>query len=478
MNVPTVLVDRPPAGVVRLSSTVIGVLLATGLLAVADRGEWYAEVSSIPFLAAGVVFCGLVPALVRRGQRLAGQPRPMVPYVPLVGIAYAVYFGLPGLVFDQTSALTDTVDAASIQGALTLSLLGLVALLAGYFGLGAVVPRPPAIRLDLCPERGRHLAGWCLAVGAVALAVRSQLASIGQVAALLSWLFEIGLGVLLVLALRRRLPGPWRTLLLVSTLGFLFLQVGSGSIARAILPAAALLMITWGTGRRVPLWLIVGGALLVVILRGNVDAFRGETWPSSDPDSVSLQNSNRFMSMLGDQFGSGEAHLGESLSQVMARVNYTVLFALVVERTPHEVPYWEGESYATLPASFVPRAFWPDKPRKNIGQEFGHRYGILAPDDQSTSINLPQLIEFFTNFGRTGVLVGMALLGLLYRLLDHILNAPGAGDGTLVLGAAIFSRLLNVESDFSLAYGAVPYYIVALWFVLSLARPVRHEGPA
>ncbi len=66
------------------------------------------------------------------------------------------------------------------------------------------------------------------------------------------------------------------------------------------------------------------------------------------------------------------------------------LLADVIQRTPSDVPYWRGETYVSLVGAFVPRILWPDKPEKNIGQRFGHRYELhLGIEDTGTSINLP-----------------------------------------------------------------------------------------
>lgn len=463
-----------PPRPVRLSSGLLALLAAIGLSWLAAQRRWHADVAPVPFLAAAVVFMGFVPGLVRRARRLAGRRRPMVPYLPLMGLAYAVYYGLPGLLLDQDSGITDNADALAVRDALGLSLAGFGCLLLGHAGLASVPKRASRWCLDLCPVRARRLAALFLGAGAVATTLRSD--GSGQLLELVRRLAEIGLGVLLVLALRGQLPGRWRLMLKLAIPGYLFLQIGTGSVAQLMLPCAFFAMVTWGARHRVPVGLIVGMGLVAVLLRGNVDAFRNETWHGEGRSASSAEKSDRFVRMLGDQLGSGEATLGGSMVSVLARVNFTVLFAMVVERTPQEVPYWDGESYATLLTSLVPRVLWADKPRKDVGQEFGHRYGILAPSDDSTSINLPQLIELYANFGTLGVLIGMLLFGVLYGLLDRLLNSPGAGDGMLVLSAAIFSRLLNIESDFSLVYGAIPYHIVAFYLLLSIAR--QRPAPA
>ena len=85
---------------------------------------------------------------------------------------------------------------------------------------------------------------------------------------------------------------------------------------------------------------------------------------------------------------------------------------------------------------------------------------------------LPQLVELFVNFGWTGVLLGMAAIGALYRVLYARLNQPGVGEGTTLLAAVVFAELVNIESDFSLVFGGLLQTAVVLYFVLRTCAPL------
>ncbi|MEY4281685.1 MAG: hypothetical protein RLZ39_1097 [Bacteroidota bacterium] len=85
------------------------------------------------------------------------------------------------------------------------------------------------------------------------------------------------------------------------------------------------------------------------------------------------------------------------------RLSYPLsAISLVKEKTPSTIPYWKGESYFPIFTKFIPRFIWPDKPTENMGQEFGHRYGILAWDNLTTSMNTPVVAEAYMNFGEIG----------------------------------------------------------------------------
>ena len=121
-----------------------------------------------------------------------------------------------------------------------------------------------------------------------------------------------------------------------------------------------------------------------------------------------------------------------------------------------------GETYETLPTTWIPRALWPSKPSKEIGQAFGHRYHLIGDEDFTTAVNLPIPVELYANFGTLGMYAGMFFLGVLYFLLHRLLNTPGSGAGTLVISCILFSRLILIESDFTLVFGAVIQYAVLL----------------
>ena len=85
------------------------------------------------------------------------------------------------------------------------------------------------------------------------------------------------------------------------------------------------------------------------------------------------------------------------------RLSYPLsAISLVKEKTPSTIPYWKGASYLPIFTKFIPRFIWPDKPTENMGQEFGHRYGILAWDNLTTSMNTPIIAEAYMNFGDQG----------------------------------------------------------------------------
>jgi hypothetical protein len=84
---------------------------------------------------------------------------------------------------------------------------------------------------------------------------------------------------------------------------------------------------------------------------------------------------------------------------------------------------------ATVPAwALIPRAVWPDKPSVGGGGDWVTQFtGITF--DESTSVGVGQVLEFYMNFGMPGVLAGFAVLGfILMRLDQQIMCALATGN--------------------------------------------------
>ena len=136
--------------------------------------------------------------------------------------------------------------------------------------------------------------------------------------------------------------------------------------------------------------------------------------------------------------------------------------SLVLEMTPNNVPYWNGESYKIF-SKFIPRFLWPDKPKESMGYDFGTRYGIIDVSNTGTSMNTPILTEMYINFGYTGIIIGMFLLAIVYVLLNNYFNSLEISDIGRVYSIAIIFPLMVHESNFTLQFGNVPLMIIAVY---------------
>jgi hypothetical protein len=151
-------------------------------------------------------------------------------------------------------------------------------------------------------------------------------------------------------------------------------------------------------------------------------------------------------------------------------------FGEVIADTPAMVPFWGGETYYPILFKPIPRAVWPDKPEEMSGQTFGHRYAMISAGNTGTSINLPQLVELYANFGLIGVIAGMFLFGLIYRLLIEMYVHPGMGLGAMVGGVYVLSKLLDIGSATSMVFGGIPWSIIFIALIGLLMRAAEVDA--
>ena len=437
----------------------------------------------IPMKGLLVAVLGLAPGLIYfhrvRSGRTAIDP---LPYIPLVGVIYTIYFGLPVLLRDRVTFMSLAPMESSISDALDLALLGWIALLTAYYAVGPRLlamhaNRPLKVAWDV--NRARSLATTLLCVGAIAT-IASETVPIPsylvQIVRMLRLMLQLGIGIYIVIDLKGGASRGWRIALWAVILPlFMLLHLRTGAIGAVVRPLAFVLFLIWACRFRLP-WKSIGLIVAaIILLRGTAAEFRTMLWRSSSVAEMSaFDRTSLYINTAWTNLSTRPTETIEQASELIgSRTAQLALFAHSMHQSPEAIPYWEGESYATLASSFIPRVIWRDKPSKNVGQRFGHRYSVISPDDRETAINLPQLVEFFVNFGPLGVLFGMFGLGLLYRFVSMKLNHPDAGDGTTVIGAMIFSELINIESDFSLVFGGLIQTAVILYFVMKLCGPPK-----
>jgi len=162
----------------------------------------------------------------------------------------------------------------------------------------------------------------------------------------------------------------------------------------------------------------------------------------------------------GDGFGSPKFAPAIPL---VHRISHIWIFHYVYQKVPEQVPYWSGHSYKPILTSIIPRFLYPDKPTETIGNEFGRRFGIILENQTNTSINLPWITELLANFGKTGVVWGMTLIGIFLAFLDRFFNSPGGKDLEFVIGLTLIFPLVYPESNFSVMTGSMPLLFLSLY---------------
>jgi hypothetical protein len=474
------MIERAPAKTpspeprqLQMAMAAVGGLIVINTLLIALAPD--ASVSSRFVIASLMLWLSAYPAWRHFTERAHG-----IPYLPAMAAVYFCYYGLPAF-RGPLRARGMLLPEDQVENALELALLGEALLFAAFYATRQwkALPRlrlaldlesnaTRLVGLSYATEAGR----WLVARGAIPLEA-------GQAVVLLNAMPMVFAGGLFLLLLRGRLRRSYLFAALPLVAFHLALDFATGSVAVPLMTLAGLLFLYVLERGRMPVAALAVIALVIVPSLGTKLEYRRII--SRHPEMTTLDKVELFAGLVRDVMApTGKTSMRDAGEATENRIDHLSAFAYVISRTPSTVPYWGGETYSTLAWTFVPRFLYPDKPQKTLGQDYGHRYGFIGPRDKNTSINLEQTVEMYANFGSWGVVLGMLLMGCIYRVLYRVLNHPDAGDGGILIAARTFTVLLNIESDVSLVFGAIIQEAAVLALVLYLVAHRRRAaaGPA
>ena len=429
------------------------------------------------------VLC-LVPAW--HYLQLPERRRPPVPFLPFVGLVYLFYYPLH-VVLGQSSVnyLFRLDPAFDYDRPVQYALAGWIALLVGYYGGKSLRLNSPFRHVRPTDLATLRTWGKLLVWGGLLFDAARQVVPIPVVLRGLLYFTSmfslLGIALLTILAVQKRLTRRERLALYAAIALTALLRAGSGLVSNVVILAITVFLAVWAGGGRLGVRWVMIAALSVAAMIGMRSVameYRARSWFAetqlSLPGRAALMGSLLISKVQAEGVVST---VEDGWGIVAGRSANLDLLADVVRQTGTTVPFWGGETYLSLVGFAVPRFIWPSKPTKTLGQDFGHRYGYLDSWDTWTSINLPFLVEFYANFGEIGVLIGMVIVGLSYRLLDNDLNRAGQPLQVTICSLVLLVPLLNIESDFSLVFGGLFMNGVALWGLLVALSQLPRRRP-
>jgi len=119
----------------------------------------------------------------------------------------------------------------------------------------------------------------------------------------------------------------------------------------------------------------------------------------------------------------------KQVEAIDGRLNQNVLVGLAIERLKSgAVDYASGATIAQTVLGLIPRALWPGKPAVGGGGYIvTHFTGTEFAE--GTSVGAGQVLEFYVNFGTTGVIVGFFVFGWLLAKIDlRVVDGLSTGD--------------------------------------------------
>ncbi|HTY54222.1 MAG TPA: hypothetical protein VMB26_03420 [Candidatus Binataceae bacterium] len=402
------------------------------------------------------------------------------PLIPGLLLTHLTLFGLPAALFRDQFLGFDTglgilgsivvpqaLSPETLRLAALMVLAGMLALLVGYeLPLAQALLAPlPSIRVTW---RRNPVPGALLLMGCgLIAAIIEKGEHAKRIEGILDAIAFVGLwamGALWLLNWRGLMSRSGRAATWSMTAALMSLEIVQGALWRPLIDSVLLLSIYTRARGRMP-WMVIALALpFFLIMAAAKIGFRVLLPQNQTGTPGTLEKIATYRQSLELAYDDpASLDLGETL---LTRMSETWVLAAVVERSPRFVPYWGGTTYLSAGWSLIPRLLMPDKPSEDSGQDFPHRYGIINSDDHQTSTNFAALIEMYANFGPSGVIIGMALFGVVCRALELIFADAATNDATYALSAPILASLLLIEQPFHGAFGGfvqhTPFLIATL----------------
>lgn len=436
--------------------------------------------SAWPAYGTGALLVGVCVLPVVLWRRRSGRGLPMF---ELICLSYAAQYALPLYLQPNQLVVNSQVVLFSwdqaIQ-AIIIVLLGIAVMVASYYAAKRVLARREDLRLDLPlpgDARTRYIAcGLAVGLGALALtdlglspAGASGLGAFFRVAADQTY---VAIALLGLAVHRREMQGRWILALYASVVVAALLGLVSGLLENALIPLAVLAIVYWRGRGRPPLRLFLVGVVIFVLLDSVKMEYRSEVWYGGQQTSI-VGKLGLWAGLTGaaiERLATADpaAELGPLVQNAGNRLDLLHTFMYVREATPQIVPYFDGSTYSYLAYGWIPRFLWPGKPQAQINtRDATIDYGLLKPGN-STSIGLGQPAEAYANFGTLGVIVVLALEGLFFAVIDHVLNGPRSQGGAAIYLAIMVFFLNGIGSHTATIFGSVIQDIAVMAVVLAV----------
>ena len=395
------------------------------------------------------------------------------PLLPLVALLYGIYCSLPIFTLPLYSVARDPYEnmpSSDVEYALALSILGMVAMFAGYYSrpTKAVARSIPKVALGWRQPRTVLHVGVALAFTGFVVRVfayryfvfntNPYWAINGQVQQLFGLLVQtafIGLTILYVMHLCGYLSPMLTRFMNIILIPFLILfGISTGTITQALNVVLLLVFIYAMFNRRLPWKVMALGLAAITILQPAKTLFR--MMDHGDAKSLNdgiMERVEDFLSISLDVIAGRATLEMDPVTFSAHRLNLVTMFAEVVDKTPSTIPFWYGHTYYPLLTKPIPRLLYPDKRPDDAGQSFPHRYEMLSDNDSTTSVKLFQLIEAYVNFGVPGIIIIMFIIGAIYRLVEAMFVHGSMGIGDVVCLTCVVTPWLDIEANFSLTFG-------------------------
>ena len=219
-------------------------------------------------------------------------------------------------------------------------------------------------------------------------------------------------------------------------------------------------------GKLPKVWLVASVAFIAVafpVLQANRHV-RAEY--GVDRPNAAQQISQVFERSLSASKGIASGSVDATSATFFERMSLKGIVEMIVSGTSDQVEFQHGHTLTPILTAFIPRLIWPSKPDVQAGQLLNKEFRVS--EVEFTYISPSHLGELYWNYGWTGAVLGMLIIGMLlgflgarFSLSDRVTLAR-----IMVVIATIRLIILGFESSVAAQY--------VLWIRSMLAIGVLH----
>ncbi len=261
----------------------------------------------------------------------------------------------------------------------------------------------------------------------------------------LNWLSYIALAIAFIFYFNLRRKGDklykiWGFLAWGAFSLELFYSLPSCSRMSAFTPFIIYLIVRWYAWERNLKITLIAAGLMVFILFPLGNACRM-------PESLSLYQISKPQISEQQKISFAANSVKFASDSFLSRVNELSVFSALINNFQ---PLEYGSSLREILLTFSPPRFlWKDKPKSaNVNSnEFGHRIGVLTPDDKITGVGPTAIGDWYMQFGLIGIIVGMFLTGIIFKIIYNyfIVKTEGSSSGVLIYSLVWIQLIKGIE---------------------------------
>jgi len=420
-----------------------------------------------------------------------------LPTMPIFSMAFALQFAIPiftrDAIIELTQGETRLLDDSDVTAALLLAIIGITALLVGYYSFRKA-PFFKALPIAQLPLNKSKAVICCLLLGVVlpllfnlrAIIPEEYQQPLSAILTLLQNQVYVVIGVLGWLVYGQK-SSKWYTIWLYALITVTALHgISTGVLEEALIPIGVLFVVRWLYTRRISLTVgacVIGLILFLSPVKGEYRQQLRLDATSGAAEMSSLARASLWIKQAAAYWAetfAGGRDLQEATAGAAGRADFIHQVAYIHSMTPGEIPYQYGRTYSYFAVALIPRALWPNKPQAGSANGFfAISYGLLTEEGaKTTTFGMSLLGEAFINFGWVGVIFVMFFQGLAISVLERIFGSLKSGAGGQAVFIAFFVFFLNgIGSSAEILFGNILQNLLLGYLLLLWAREQGRRAP-